>query len=224
MTRRRRRKKKNMTLLVLGNTFPESCSAPNYRGTYRGSPPYCEYLPEDSEYNQLAIWYWEVVEAFGVRDDLGKTSRLFKLLRDDLARAEFELIEAKRIGEKPRLEGLLLGYDLSWSFSISLLSWGLNLVGIVNETKDKRRLNRQMREELYVPLAIRDLIALVEAHFKPMLNEHCLFSDVETAQFCLRSMMALQTLRPNLWEGENATFEVVALYKVPDELLLLNSE
>jgi hypothetical protein len=37
-------------------------------------------------------------------------------------------------------------------------------------------------------------VGLVEAHFKPLLNEHSLFSDEYTAAFCLRSMLALQAL------------------------------
>lgn len=177
--------------------------APRYRGTYRESPTHSDELPDDSEYNQLFLWYCDEEYRSGDVEDVAKARRLLRLLRGELGHEEFELIEATRLGEDPKIGRELVGYDLSSALGYSLLSWGLDL--------------RQAQEARQIPAAIRDLSALVEAHFKPLLNEHGLFSDALTAALCLRSMMALQALVPGLWESEEAVFEVVAIFRIANE-------
>jgi hypothetical protein len=192
-----------MPVLLVGKNVLGARGAENYRGTYRGSPTHCDELPEDSEYNQLFRWYCDEDYRLGGLEDLGKARRFLKLLREELGQQQFELIEGARIGEVPRIGGELLGYDLSAVFSYSLLSWGLDL--------------SKPPEAPQPPAAIQDLSALVEAHFKPLLNEHCLFSDGRTAAFCLRSMMAMQALSPGLWESEDfPPFEVIAIFRIAD--------
>lgn len=174
----------------------------SYRGTYREAPPHSDVLPEDSEYNQLFSWYCEAEYQSGVEDP-NRAHRLLSLLRGQVGREDFEMIEVVRVGDRARIGREFLGYDLSCAFSYSLLSWGLEL--------------REARQSPQLPTAVRDLSTLLEAHFKPLLNEYGLFSDDEPAAFCLRSMMALQALSPGLWENEEASnFEVVAVFKVAD--------
>jgi hypothetical protein len=184
-------------LVVAGNALGVRGVA-NYRGTCRESPPHADGLADDAEYNQLFFWYCREDDKPDGVQDLDRARRLLQLLRRDLCRQDFELIETIRLGERPSAGGRLVGYDLSHAWSYSLLSWGLDLHSQGNSP-------------------IQDLVALVEAHFKPLLNEHGLFSDEQTAAFCLRSMMALQTLSPGLWEHEESSnFEVVAIYRVPE--------
>lgn len=189
--------------LVLGANNLGARGARNYRGTCRERPPFATSLPADGEYNALFSWYCEAGGESGAVNDVAKAVRLTQLLRQALDRKEFELVEAVRAGDSVRLGGELLGYDLSCAWAYSLLSWGLDLSVAIT------------REEL--PVAVRNLLALVEAHFKPLLNEHGLFRDERIATFCLQSMMALQAFRPGLWENEDSSdFEVVAVFKVAD--------
>lgn len=192
-----------MPLLVVAGNNLGARGVSNYRGTFRERPPYGDGLPDGAEYNRLFHWYCEEGGESGVVDDLDRARALLRLLRADVRRKDFELIEATRATEKPRVGGELLGYDLSCAWSYSLLCWGLDL--------------RQAQQAPELSSAIRDLSALIEAHFKPLLNERGLFSEEGTADFCLRSMMALQALSPGLWENEEASdFEVVAIFKVAE--------
>ena len=193
-----------MPFLVLAGNALGPRGVANYRGTCRSSPPHADDLPDDSEYNELFFWYCdEDYRSDGVQDP-DRARRLLQLVRVELGRLDFEVVEAVRLGQRPKVGGDLLGYDLSCAWSYSLLSWGLELGG---NGKDDA-----------VPPAIDALVALVEAHFRPLLNEHGLFSDEQTASFCLRAMMALQALRPGLWENEEASdFEVVAIFKILEQ-------
>lgn len=181
-------------LLVAGNELGAR-GAPNYRGTCRERPPHADELTEESEYNKLFQWYCKAGGESGVVDDLDLALEMRRLLHTQLGRLDFELIEATRLGEAPRFGGELLGYDLSCALSYSLLAWGLDLRPGSSP--------------------IDDLVALVEAHFRPLLNEDGLFRDEHTAVFCLRAMMALQALSPGLWENDEASkFEVVSIFLV----------
>ena len=191
-----------MPLLLLGENMLGARGAAGYRGTYRAAPPHADMLPEDSEYNQLFSWYCEADYHGGVEDS-DRARRLLSLLRSQVGRRDFEIIEVCRVGHKPKISRELLGYDLSCAFYYSLLSWGLDL--------------REAQQASQLPAAIRDLSALLEAHFKPLLNMHGLFSYEGNAAFCLRSMLALQALSPGLWENDqDSNFEVVAIFKIPD--------
>jgi hypothetical protein len=189
-----------MPLFILGGNMLGARGAVGYRGTYREAPPHSDVLREDSEYNRLFAWYCSAGQC-GV-EDADRARRLFSLLRSQVGRGDFEMVEIGGVRDEPRIGRELLGYDLSCAFYYSLLSWGLDL--------------REIQQATELPAAIKEAGALVEAHFKPLLNEYGLFSDQQTAAFCLRSMMAMQALSPGLWESEEASeFEVVAIFKVP---------
>jgi len=193
-----------MALLILGENMLGKRGAHNYRGTYREGPPHADALPENSEYNRLFQWYCKHECKSDGANDPDRIRRLATLLRSEVGRKNFEIIEALRVGEIPVMGYKLLGYDLSNAWYYSLLSWGLDL-------------HRAM-ESTSLPTAVRDLSALVETHFRPALNEFALFSDEQTAAFCLRSMLALQSLAPDLWENDAASkFEVVAIFKALTE-------
>jgi hypothetical protein len=191
-----------MAFLILGKNILGKRGSPDYRGTYRESIPYGDGMPDDSEYNILFRWYVDA-EASGDVTDGAKAQRLLTILHRDFGRREFELVEATRLLEEPRIGGEFLGYDLSHALSYSLLSWGLDF-----STVDK---------EGTLPVAVSDLLGLLGSHFRPLLNKNGLFSDKKMAEFCLRSMIALQQLFPGLWENEESSnFEVVAIYIIAD--------
>ena len=95
--------------------------------------------------------------------------------------------------------GTLLGYDIS-DGSYSLVTGAL-------------------LHDRSTPPALPDdvelLLELLKGHFRPLLNEHALFADATTAQICLDCMMALQRMRPGMFEHESVIFNVVGLWAVP---------
>ena len=116
----------------------------------------------------------------------------------------YEIVEATYDSPPETQSNQLLGYDLSAGYGFSLLSWGLDI-------------GRKPVDDLPSddPLRIlQPLICLVREFFQPQLNESGLFDDQEMANFCLRCMMALQQVRPSLWEDEEVVFELVGLWKV----------
>ena len=48
--------------------------------------------------------------------------------------------------------------------------------------------------------------ALVERHFKPLLNTNGLFDDYKTAKWCLDCMASIQTICPDWFESGENTF------------------
>ncbi len=104
----------------------------------------------------------------------------------------------------PLIDAEFLGYDLSCGFHFSLLAQGLE---VSEEQKSSWAEDSKLR--ILLPL-----VQLIAAHFVPKLNANTLFDSCQDAEFCLKCMMALQKLYPNLWEGDKAVFEIVGLYKV----------
>lgn len=183
-----------MPFLILGkNIDPNGPS--RYRGTDREWPPFDDELSKDTAYSELFHWYIKDAHLRPGVNDINGARQLLTYVCTRLHRYEFELIEAVRLGDTVTVGGTKLGYDLSVACGYSLLSWGLDLTGGTTSPP------------------IDQLVELVQAHFQPMLNAHGLFSEEETALFCLRSMMALQALWPGLWENETVHFEVTAIYK-----------
>jgi hypothetical protein len=189
-----------MPFILLGHNLLDPDGSTNYRGTARERPPYLDGTSDDSEYNRLVAWYFQAGGDALAVEDLARARRLAELLVTEVGRVDFELVEAVQAGHAPLVGGALLGYDLSCGWTQSLLAWGLEL----QATADRHAL----------PTAIGDLLALVEAHFKPLLNGNGLFGDQGVAEFCLRIMMALQAIQPGIWENEECTFGVVAVYKI----------
>lgn len=96
--------------------------------------------------------------------------------------------------------GTFLGFDLSSGYNYSLLVAGL----------------RQSLGAQHLPEPIRELWDLTSRLYAPQLNGAGLFQTFELATLCLRSMIALQDLSPNLFEGGDLrAFQPVRLHLVP---------
>jgi hypothetical protein len=173
----------------------------HYRGTYRTEPSYIEELPEDHEVNVLFWWFMEKSGEDGIVSDKEKAIEMVETYRKLTPPQIFEVVRLLKVKERPPKKEEFLGYDISCGYGTSLLAWELD---IVTKGKEKEKVLRQ----------ISPLTRLVKEHFKPLLNKNCLFNDSKTAQFCLDCMMALQDIRPGLFENEEMVFEVVGLSKV----------
>ncbi len=179
--------------LILGESIVKENLG--YRGTYRAIPTYVTEMKKDSTINKMFDWYIQTGGQIGVVDDFQRAKKFAEAYLKLEKPIRFEVV---RIIENSRdiEEGEeLLGYDLSDSYHYSLLSWGLE---IDKENDDSLR-------------KIFPLLKLVKSFFKPKLNSNSLFQNIDDAQFCLDCLMALQHLRPNLWEGDEYNFEIVGL-------------
>ena len=186
-------------LLILGTNVIDGYD--HYKGTYRTSPYYVEELPEDSEVNKLFFWYIGDGDELEIISDINKAKKIVELYRNLSPPQLFEVVRVLELNEIPPENEEFLGYDLSCGYYYSLLSWALD---IENKGEEEDRVLKQ----------ISPLLNLVKKNFKPLLNKNCLFDDAETAKFCLECLMALQDIRPGLFENEEALFEVVGLSKV----------
>ncbi len=185
--------------LILGTNVIDGYD--HYKGTYRTSPYYVEKLPEDSEINQLFLFYIGSDDELEIISDIDKAKKIVALYKDLSPPQIFEVVRVLEVDETPPGSEEFLGHDISCGYYRSLLSWGLD---IENEGEEEDRLLKQ----------ILPLISLVEKHFKPLLNKNCLFDDSETAKFCLECLMALQDIVPGIFENEEMIFEVIGLSKV----------
>jgi hypothetical protein len=186
-----------ITLLILDGAIDTRYN-PLYRGTYRAHPTHCDSVTDDEEINQLFLWFIETGGQLGVVHDLSKALRFAELWNARLPEADrFEVVEATLGNNPPLTIGTFMGFDLSSGYNNSLLSTGLELSTALNK----------------LPEPIRNLCALVSVHYAPLLNRQGLFETFEVASSCLRSMVALQDLSPNLFEGGDLReFRPVALY------------
>jgi hypothetical protein len=81
----------DMDLLILGEAYSD---APNYRGTERASPTYCEGLGDEHPANQFFFWLCrEGGEEFAVHD-LAKTKALVAAYALACPDQHFEIVEA----------------------------------------------------------------------------------------------------------------------------------
>jgi len=188
-----------MKLLILdGPPDPRPGRNPQYRGTNRAHPSHCDELPDDDELNKLFFWFIEEGGELGVVQDISKALRFAELWNARLEeRDRFEIIEVTD-GDSPGWSaGRFIGFDLSSGYNNSLLSAGLKQFAEANQLKEP----------------IRELWDLVSRHYAPQLNSQGLFQTFEVASLCLRSMIALQDLSPNLFAGGDLRdFEAVGLY------------
>lgn len=190
-----------MDLLILGP--PTRAVSPRYCGTYRTVPHYVAGISEDHPANQAFFWYCSIYPSSTIRD-LSKAQALVEAYCRLQSPQRFEIVEVTTGNRPPVARGRLLGFDLSASYHFSLLSWGLHLdPGPLDNPAPEDRLH-----------VLKPLFRLIEAHFRPQLNTSGLFNDYETASLCLDCMMALQQIRPNLWENEAVMFEVVGLWLI----------
>jgi hypothetical protein len=176
-----------------------------YRGTDRMSPYYVDGLYEDHPVNQAFFWYCEEGEELGVVHDLTRARKLVQLYRALDVPQCFEIVQVVDWIDGVRGSGELRGYDLSAGYNYSLLEWHLEIDRDQNSGVD-----HDERLEVLQPL-----LRLVKEHFQPLLNANGLFADGDSAAFCLVCMMALQRMRPNLWENDEVVFDVVGLWVLP---------
>lgn len=193
-----------MNLLVLnGPRSPNPGLNPLYRGTDRAHPTYCDSQPEDHEINRLFFWFLEEGGESGVVHDLEKATRYAELLNLHLADQRFEVIEVIDGNEASSTCGRFLGFDLSLCSNSSLLDWGFKSLPGLNA----------------LPEPIHELCELLNRCYAPQLNGCGLFQTYEAATSCLRSMVALQTLSANLFEGGDLNrFCVVGLYSLDERV------
>ncbi len=188
-----------MNILIVGKA-PDSMPfvSPRYRGICRSSPSYCETQPSDAEINQLFHWYMNEGGQSSVVHDVDKARRYIKLWQEAEPKQEYELIEVVDGTNLPSVGSIFLGYGSS------LIQWGLV----------------SYASGITVSKPIRHLLDLVNYTFAPHLNAQGLFQVFEVASYCLKSMVALQSLHPNLYEGGDLSrFRVVGVFLVASEPL-----
>lgn len=190
-----------MKLLILnGPRDPGHRQNPLYRGTYRAHPTHCDTVSDNEEINRLFFWFLEEGGELGVLRTASKAMRFAALWNERLPKEhQFEVVEVANENEHSQNGGNFLGYDLSAGYNNSLLSSGLRMFSGASQLNEP----------------IRELLDLINRHYAPQLNGQGLFQTFEIASMCLRSMIALQDLRPNLFEGGNLRdFGPVGLYVV----------
>ena len=190
-----------MKLLILnGPRDRRTTYNPLYRGTYRSHPSHCDELSDDHEINRLFFWFIEEGGQLGVVRDLPKAQRFAELWNARLKESErFEVVEATDADIGPSHGGKFMGFDLSAGYNNSLLAEGL----------------RQSLCAKHLPEPIRELWDLIIRHYAPQLNAAGLFQTLEMATLCLRSMIALQDMSPNLFEGGDLRgFQPVLLHAI----------
>jgi hypothetical protein len=192
-----------MNFLILnGPRDPRAAAYPQYRGTYRAHPTYCDAVPEHHELNKLFFWFLEEGGELGVTHDLAKTQRYADLLNQHAVprRRRFEIVEVTKDDTCPEAGTELLGFDLSSGYNNSLLWWHLEPATGVST----------------LPAPIQELDNVTRRFYSPQLNGYSLFQAAEIASECLSAMDALQKLSPNLYEGEDLkpNFSVTGVYLV----------
>jgi hypothetical protein len=179
-----------------------------YRGVNRECPIYIESLPDDHEVNQAFYWFCEAEGDGNFVHDLAKAREIVQVYKTVVPPINYEIIELTAGDAQPSsADGEFLGYDLSAGYWLSLIRDGLLFAWSDLPSADDDETFR----------TILPLFRLVVLHFRQALNNNGLFSDYSRAKFCLECMMALQKIRPNLWEGDDIVFDVVGLWRLPDE-------
>jgi hypothetical protein len=155
-----------------------------YRGVNRTPPPYCSSLPANHEFNQLWLYAAEEEQSGGGIRDLAKAQRYAELSNENFSEMRFDVIGISPDSEPVPEVAKFLGYDIGSGDSLIVLTALPS--GPIEETGDD-------------PAAI--LNELIRRHFYPKLNEFGLFRTREDAAECRHAMIALQSLRPNFYEG-----------------------
>jgi hypothetical protein len=174
-----------------------------YRGVDRYGPTFCESLPADHEINRLFSWYVEP-DGGGPVHDLAKAHRYAELCNLHFRGSRFEVVEVTKGQTPPEANGIFIGFDL-FGYGGSLIAMGALTA-------------RSRPDSNVVPEHVSVLCEVVSEFFRLKLNSYALFEEFETAAFCLRSLDALQRLRPGMYESENpddlSGCEVVGIYMV----------
>jgi len=163
-------------------------------------PGHFDSLPEDHEFNKLFHWYLEEGGETGVVHDVSKAKKLANAANVNSGDEKFEVVEITDGNKASSIGGEFLGFDLSQGFCNSLLWEGLK---VERAQEDKP--------------SIQTLCQLLEEFFRPRLNQYGLFSDFQTASFCLKAKVALQSFHDSLFEGRDLNvFKVVSVYRISD--------
>jgi hypothetical protein len=166
-----------MSYQLLG--APPPGSPPHYRGVYRCGPVYLDALPVNAAAN---LAWRRYVSELGEKVPTEATA---VELADALAAAgqSFDIVHLDVCTDVPASMELesLLGFDVTMRGWFSLLSWGLHW------------------EQETPPLG--PLLKLIEAYFRPRLNEFGLFANWLDARRFLEVAQALAALSPGVWEA-----------------------
>jgi hypothetical protein len=146
------------------------------------------------------MWFVEEGGELGLVHDVTRALRFARLCNEHSPTRNFEVVEVVDGENIQTFSENFLGFDLSHACNNSLLYWGL-------------KANRSLDEDVRVGV----LWQVVSRFFAPQLNKNGLFSDLDLAELCLRSLIALQSLRDNLFEGDDlAKYQVVGVYLVSE--------
>jgi uncharacterized protein with NRDE domain len=172
-----------MNLLILNGPCCRGAN-PQYRGTYRARPTYCDDASSQDEINLLFSWYLMEGGESGVVHDLAKAGRFAELSNIRLDRENFEVIEVTHAGVSAQSGGISLGFDLSAGFNNSLLWWGLKYDGSIDTLRE-----------------VDESWKSASRYYSKKLNRYGLFSSEDLAIDCRNAMISLQSLSPNFFEG-----------------------
>lgn len=152
-----------------------------YRGIHRCLPQYDDELPENAPYNRA---WRELLDHEGALDCAAKALELAAAL--DPSGTVCDVLKLEMNPEEAiASERGFIGFDVASKGWDSTLSWGIHW--------DARR-KREM--------PVGPLIELIEAHFRPQLNEYGLFWDLGLATMFRRVLLSSQLLVPNMWEAD----------------------
>lgn len=172
---------------LLGKPMPFCVQ--HYRGVYRCGPNFQGEIPETASVNQAWREYVDSGEKLLNREQALRLANIFRQ-----AGHVYDVVNIEVMSNPPTqdLPGQL-GFDVCIAGWYSLLSWGLRWDGY--------------------PSPKGPLLALLEAYFRPLLNEYGLFAQWSDARFFLDVVQALSTLLPGIFESENniALLEIVRL-------------
>jgi len=174
---------------VLGR--PKPFCPPNYRGTYRCGPGYQEDLPETAPVNLAWRSYVDREQQLPDREPALQLAAAFEAIGQ-----AFDVVQVDAVTSNPPAHEVngQLGFDISQHGWYSLLSWGLHWGEAVPAG----------------PGPVGSLLRILEACFRPRLNEHGLFARWEDARLFLDGVEALATLVPGTWEAPgHETFDIV---------------
>lgn len=194
-----------MNLLILKCISSKESS--QYRGTERITPYHIDELGDEHKVNKAFLEYCSEGNEYGIVHNLTKAKELIEVYRQLDPPQHFEIVEVTADKYPPETQSKFLGFDLSSGYHYSLLSWGLD---IDREPPDDMAIDDKF-------LTLQPLLRLTKKYFQPRLNLSGLFEDYDTANFCLECMLAMQKIRPGLWENDEVKFEVIGLWEVISE-------
>ncbi|CAG1015751.1 hypothetical protein ANRL4_05580 [Anaerolineae bacterium] len=168
-----------------------------YRGTYRPHPYFIDQFPETHPVNQAFLTFTSMRDNLSI--DQAKQIAAIYAQYVVSPQSQFECIVIGSPGEFVE-NGEHLGFDIAHAHYYSLI-----LDGLLYDPPAGRP--RQ-------PLVVDPLSNLLKVHFRPRLNEHRLFPNLQDALFCLECMMALQAIIPHLYAHPDDIFEVVSMWKM----------